>query len=278
MINKNVVVIGIGGCSRCGKTKLTKELIQQYNNIIKSNSQFCNICSSLHLDKYFNIAKISQNLIKTSKGHTYRNWEFPGALKWDDFYLKIKETIKEMTDNSSQNKKALLIIEGYLLFSPEFEKYEEEKDNYLNLFDYYIYICLDKNIAKERRMKTTKVANDYYDEILWPEHIKYCKNYLTYNRNKFFINVYLVIFKCDIYFIININFFKYLKENNKNILIIDGNKQYEITQMALSILKWINVSDSFFSCSDDKYEDIYSNIFTDFDTQIKLLEKHFSQV
>ena len=215
MINKNVVVIGIGGCSRCGKTKLTKELIKQYNNIIKSNSQFCNTCSSLHLDKYFNIAKISQNLIKTSKGHTYRNWEFPGALKWDDFYLKIKETIKEMSDNSSQNKKGLLIIE-------------------------------------ERRMKTTKVANDYYDEILWPEHIKYCNSYL--------------------------DFFKYLKENNKNILIIDGNKQYEITQMALSILKWINVSDSFFSCSDDKYEDIYSNIFTDFDTQIKLLEKHFSQV
>ena len=252
MINKNVVVIGIGGCSRCGKTKLTKELIKQYNNIIKSNSQFCNTYSSLHLDKYFNIAKISQNLIKTSKGHTYRNWEFPGALKWDDFYLKIKETIKEMSDNSSQNKKGLLIIEGYLLFSPEFEKYEEEKDNYLNLFDYYIYICLDKDIAKERRMKTTKVANDYYDEILWPEHIKYCNSYL--------------------------DFFKYLKENNKNILIIDGNKQYEITQMALSILKWINVSDSFFSCSDCKYEDIYSNIFTDLDTQIKLLEKHFSQV
>ena len=253
MINKNVIVIGIGGCSRCGKTKLTKELIQQYNNIIKQSSNFCNICTSLHLDKYFNKAKISQNKITTKKGNTYRNWEFPDALDWDDFYTKIKDTIKEMTEiiqnNYGPNKKGILIIEGFLLFSPEFDKYNTETNNYLNIFDYYIYICLNKNIAKERRMKTTRVANDYYDEILWPEHIKYCKQY--------------------------IDFFKYMKGNNKNILIIDGNKEFEIYRMALSILKWINALDSFFA--DSKTEDICNKMFTDFNTQINLLEKHFSQ-
>ena len=253
MINKNenIIIIGICGCSRCGKTKLTKELIQQYINLNQLNIDAYIPYSSIHLDKYFNREKISKNLIKTSKGHTYRNWEFPGALDWDDFLIAINKQIKEMNENIKDNKKGILIIEEYLLFSPEFEKYKEEVNNYLNIFDYYIYICLDKAIAKERRMKTTKVGNDYYDEILWPEHIKYCTKY--------------------------IQFFKYLKENNKNILIIDGNKLYGIKDMALCILKWINALNSSFS-TDMKYEDIYGKLFTNFEEQINLMEKHFSHI
>ena len=50
--NENIIIIGIGGCSRCGKTKLTKELIQQYINLTQSNLNFCNVCSSIHLDRY----------------------------------------------------------------------------------------------------------------------------------------------------------------------------------------------------------------------------------
>ena len=251
MINKNenIIIIGICGCSRCGKTKLTKELIQQYINLNQLNINTYIHCSSIHLDKYFNREKISKNLIKTSKGHTYRNWEFPGALDWDDFLIAINKQIKEMSENIKDNKKGILIIEGYLLFSPEFEKYKEEVNNYLNIFDYYIYIYLDKAIAKERRMKTTKVGNDYYDEILWPEHIKYCTKY--------------------------IQFFKYLKENNKNILIIDGNKLYGIKDMALCILKWINIIEKL---ENDELNKLYNNLFTDFNIQMNLLEKHFSQI
>ena len=246
MINKNenIIIIGICGCSRCGKTKLTKEIIQQYINLNQQNLKTFDTCS-IHLDKYFNNEKISKNLIKTTKGHTYRNWEFPGALDWDEFFLEINNQIKIMNENISNNGKGIIIIEGFLLFSPEFEKYKEEVNNYLNIFDYYIYICLDKSIAKERRMKTTKVGNDYYDEILWPEHIKYCSKY--------------------------IQFFKYLKENNKNILIIDGNKQYAIKDMASSILKWINVVENV------ENKEIYDKLFTDINTQMNLLEKHFSQ-
>ena len=251
MINKNenIIIIGICGCSRCGKTKLTKEIIQQYINLNKLNIDAYIPCSSIHLDKYFNREKISKNLIKTSKGHTYRNWEFPGALDWDDFLITINKQIKEMGENIKGGEKGILIIEGYLLFSPEFEKYKEEVNNYLNIFDYYIYICLDKAIAKERRMKTTKVGNDYYDEILWPEHIKYCTKY--------------------------INYFKYLKENNKNILIIDGNKLYGIKDMALCILKWINFIEKL---ENDELNKLYNNLFTDFNIQMNLLEKHFSQI
>ena len=151
-------------------------------------------------------------------------------------------------NNFGIDKKGILIIEGFLLFSPEMEKNNEE-NIYLNIFDYCIYICLDKIIAKERRMKTTKVASDYYDEILWPEHIKYCSKY--------------------------INFFKYLKENNKKFLIIDGNKKYEIKDMAICILKWINFD---INLIDIKLNDIYEKMFVNLEEQIKLLEKHFAQI
>ena len=249
MINKNenIIIIGICGCSRCGKTKLTKELIQQYINLNQLNIDAYIPYSSIHLDKYFNREKISKNLIKTSKGHTYRNWEFPGALDWDDFLIAINKQIKEMSENIKDNKKGILIIEGYLLFSPEFEKYKAEVNNYLNILDYYIYICLDKSIAKERRMKTTKVGNDYYDEILWPEHIKYCTKY--------------------------IQFFKYLKENNKNILIIDGNKQYDSKKVAICILKWIKVLKN---CDND-CNSLYNILFTPIEDQLNLLKKNFNK-
>ena len=59
----NVIIIGIGGCSRSGKTVLTRELMNTYKNIIDKNSEFTNIYASVHLDRYFNKTKIYKNYI-----------------------------------------------------------------------------------------------------------------------------------------------------------------------------------------------------------------------
>ena len=246
----NVIIIGIGGCSRSGKTLLTKELINQYKKLIDKNSEFSNIYSSAHLDRFFNMSKINKNPVRTNYGNTYGNWEFPGALNWDEFYADIINKIKEISfkikHSSSPNKKGILFVEGFLLFSPNMSNSNDET-KYLNLFDYYIYICLDKKIAKERRMKTTRVPPDYYEFILWPEHIKYCSKY--------------------------VNFFKNQKNNNKNILIIDGNKEYNPVVVAICILKWVNAIKNI----DIKYNEIYNCLFTSFDNQFNLIEKHFSK-
>ena len=136
--------------------------------------------------------------------NSYANWEFPGSLNWDKFYLDIEEEIKnidkKIKESPFPDKKGILIIEGFLLYSPLFSN-EYYKSDYLDLFDYYIYICLDKSIAKARRMKTTRVPPDYYDFILWPEHIKNCSEYVKFFEDK--------------------------KKDNKSFLIIDGNKQYD---------------------------------------------------
>jgi hypothetical protein len=94
-------------------------------------------------------------------------------------------------------------------------------------------------------MKTTPVPPDYYDFILWPEHIKYCSEYVTFFKNK--------------------------KNNNKNILIIDGNKQYDSITVALCILKWIKASKR----SDSRCNEIYKRLFTPMDNQLNLLQKNF---
>jgi len=247
-LHSNVIIIGIGGCSRCGKTMLARELINQYKNIIDKNYEFSSFISSIHLDRYFNMSKIYSNVIKTNQDNSYENWEFPGALDWDKFYSDIQKEINKLNNKIKNspfpNKKGILIIEGFLLYSPLMTDLIDNS-NYLNLFDYYIYICLNKSIAKERRMKTTPVPPDYYDFILWPEHIKYCSEY--------------------------VNFFKNKKNSNKNILIIDGNKQYDPVSVALCILKWINAFKRF----DGRYNDIYNKIFISLEDQLNLLQKNF---
>ena len=243
----NIIIVGIAGCSRSGKTLLVEELIKQYKNIIKQYSLFEDIYDCIHLDTYANYYKVNKNKFRTSKGNRYGNWEFTGSLDWDIFYKEIQNKLKGMNNKlkngSNINKKGILFIEGFLLFSPLLSNSSDDI-NYLNLFDYYIYIALDKQLAKIRRMKTTTVPDEYYEEILWPEHIKHCSKY--------------------------IDFFIYQKnKNNKNILVIDGNKEYNLRTISLCILKWMNV----FNNNNIIDKNTYNDLFISFDNQINLIKK-----
>ena len=248
-IKENIIVIGIGGCSRSGKTLLASELINQYKKLSKTN-YFSDICEIMNLDNYASYQKVMQNKVKTRLGNVYENWEFPGSLEWDLFYQTIKTKLKDMNsklqrDNQNRNKKGILILEGFLLFSPIMRRSTDENE-YLNLFDIFIFISLDKSIAKMRRMNTTRVPDDYYEEILWPEYIKNCSKYIEY--------------------------FIYQKNNNKNVLIINGNKQYDIKKTAICILKWMNI------INNDNLVDInlYNDIFISFDKQLYLIKGSLS--
>ena len=245
-LNSNVIIIGIGGCSRCGKTLLVKELIRQFISINKQNSIFSDFYDSIHLDVYANYSKVIQNKVKTKKGNIYENWEFPGSIDWDIFYHDIKRKIRDINskikNSQNPNKKGILFRESFLLFSP-LMSHPYDNDDYLNLFNYYIYICLDKKTAKIRRMKTTEVPDDYYEDILWPEHIKNCSKYVKFLNDQYYIY-------------------------NKNVLIIDGNKQYNPKDISSCILKWVNVS-NFIN------NNIYNDLFTSFDKQMILLKNNF---
>ena len=96
-------------------------------------------------------------------------------------------------------------------------------------------------------MKTTRVASDYYDFILWPEHIKNCSGYVDF-------------FEVEMY-------------DNKNVLIIDGNKQYDSKKVAICIFKWIKVLKS---CDND-CNCLYNILFTRIEDQLNLLKKNFNK-
>ena len=153
---------------------------------------------------------------------------------------------KKIKESPFPDKKGILIIEGFLLYSPLFSN-EYYKSDYLDLFDYYIYICLDKSIAKARRMKTTRVPPDYYDFILWPEHIKNCSEYVKFFEDK--------------------------KKDNKSFLIIDGNKEYPPKEVSICILKWIGALQK----SDINNIDIYNSLFTSFNNQFNLNDPRIIQ-
>jgi hypothetical protein len=123
---------------------------------------------------------------------------------------------------------------------------KQDEYDYLNIFDVLIFISLDKSIAKMRRMKTTSVPDDYYEEILWPEYIKNCSKYIEY--------------------------FNQQKNNKKNVLIIDGNKEYNIKNLAICILKWMNI------INNDKLIDkeMHNDLFISYNEQIFLIEDSLS--
>ena len=134
-INENIIVIGVGGCSRSGKTLLVNELINQYKQLTKVND-FSDVYEVMHLDDYANYQKVMFSKVKTSLGNIYGNWEFPGSLDWDIFYQNIKIKLKNMNSKlqnnpQNKNKKGILILEGLLIFSPLLRKKNDEIE-YLN--------------------------------------------------------------------------------------------------------------------------------------------------
>ena len=121
-IKDNILVVGVGGCSRSGKTLLVNELINQYKQLNKANYA-SDICEVMHLDDYASYQKVMMNKFTTSLGNSYGNWEFPGSLEWDIFFINIKVKLKNMNskikrDDKYKNKKGILFIEGFLIFSP----------------------------------------------------------------------------------------------------------------------------------------------------------------
>ncbi len=79
-----------------------------------------------------------------------------------------------MQDNSStkeSNNKILhrnyLFVEGFLLFYPPL----------IPLFDKKIFLCIGKETCYNRRMATTRVAEGYFQKLLWPGIILYLISY-----------------------------------------------------------------------------------------------------
>ena len=148
-----VVVIGISGATRSGKSTLTYFL----KKLLGPNN-----CKTLHQDKYFDTMKIYSEL--------NGNWDTPKALNHDAFYKNVAKEIKSYKEKISRkdiNKHFYIILEGFMLF------YDERINKYI---DHFVWIEIPKKICYKRRMSTKPETPTYFRKYIWPNHQQYKGN------------------------------------------------------------------------------------------------------
>lgn len=144
--------IGICGATRSGKSTLAKNIIQKLNSEEKK---------IIHLDDFFSLERIYANK---------NNWEIPESLDFGEF-IKDLDNQKYIIQYKDKN---YIIAEGFLLF----------KQPLCHKFDKSIFINVSKNECKERRMKTTRVPEWYFEKLIWPNYLKNNYHLANWKKNK----------------------------------------------------------------------------------------------
>ena len=140
------MVIGIGGISTAGKSKLAETLKEYFSE--KKVKVLCqdNFAMSTH-----HIPKIN--------GHT--NWEIPESIDFDKFYSKILE---------EKNENDIVVAEGLFVF---FEK------RLLEIFNKKIFMTISKKTFLERKSIDFRWGEepDWYKEHIWNSHFHFCNQF-----------------------------------------------------------------------------------------------------
>lgn len=144
---KKLIVIGIGGISRAGKSTLRNFLMQRINPI-----------GMFHVDDYL----ISPIKKWDEKLQEYvEDWEDPVGHDLDRM-LKEMKALKESAINNLDSEVQdihFIIAEGFLLYN---------RKEIADLIDVKISFVIDKELCRERRKSTKFYGSDYYfDEYIW---------------------------------------------------------------------------------------------------------------
>jgi len=147
MKKKKVIVIGIGGISRSGKSTLRKYLVERINPI-----------GVFHVDDYL----ISPIKKWDEKIQEYiEDWEDPVAHDLDKMHLEMKALKESAMSNSDKNdiEVKFIIAEGFLLYN---------RKDISDLIDVKFSYVIEKELCRERRKNTKFYGSDYYfDEYIW---------------------------------------------------------------------------------------------------------------
>ena len=136
------MIIGIGGCSNSGKSKLAEMIVNHYSE--KNVSILCQ-------DDYNN----DEELIPKHYEHT--DWELPETLNLERYLDAIKKASEEND---------ILICEGIFTFW---------FDEICSLLDQRIYLELDKDEFLLRKAKDDRwgLETEWYIKHIWDSHLKY---------------------------------------------------------------------------------------------------------
>jgi len=147
------MIIGIGGISNSGKSRLAEQ-IQRYFSEKKSKV----LCQD-------NFARPTPTIPKIN-GHT--NWEIPESLDFDRFYSEIIKQAETFE---------WVIAEGLFVF------YEKRL---LELYDKMIFLSISKKTFLKRKKLDLRWGREpeWYMEHIWNSHFDFCNR--LKERNKAF--------------------------------------------------------------------------------------------
>jgi len=150
------MIIGIGGCSNSGKSRLA----EQINNFftVKRVKVLCQ-------DDFVK----RRDFLTTINGHV--NWELPSTIKFDEYL----EAVKKASLNHD-----LVLCEG--LFAFWFDELNR-------LYDKKIFLKLSEETFKKRKKKDLRWGKEpnWYIEHIWQSYLKY-GTYSLPEQNVLFLN------------------------------------------------------------------------------------------
>ncbi|WP_462252016.1 AAA family ATPase [Ekhidna sp.] len=135
-------IIGIGGCSRSGKSTLARRIKERFSDLR---------VLILDMDDFV----LPEDQIPKIKDLT--DWELPASVD----FKKLIQAVK-----TNQEDHDIIIVEGILIFA---------YTALLDLFDTTIFIEISKETFLDRRKRETRWGEepDWFIEHVWESHLKY---------------------------------------------------------------------------------------------------------
>lgn len=187
---KNIFIVGIDGLGGAGKSTISEELCQKFEN-----HNYHTIL--LHIDDFIHVRKVRYN-------SAYPDWQCYYDFQWRyDYFLDVIGKLKcaantcveiELYDKDNDTyyeqrldvkQNTIVIVEGIFLQRKELK----------GLFDYMIYIDIPEDIRLSRVLKRDtyiggeqEIIDKYHNRYFPAEH-KYVEDYEPYKRADFCVDL-----------------------------------------------------------------------------------------
>jgi len=151
--NSKVVVLGISGPTRSGKSELANHL-----------GSYFQLPSSLilHQDKFWKPPHSRPVIPHTNK----KNMESPDSVDWKSLCSALIKAQK----SAQRDGYPLVIVEGFLLFT---------NFSVVELLNLKIFLTIPKHTCFERRSATKWAHPNEFNNLIWPEYVKHNQKVLS---------------------------------------------------------------------------------------------------